>query len=207
MPASRRSIDVEYAVQKTPAVLAVVVAGFAFLFGASSWVPGGVVHESVETLGIALIAAHAVGRGWCWRYAHPIDTTAFVMTGPYSVCRNPQDFFLIIGGVGIGALFGSVTAAIAGGLAVWGTVCIRIIEEERRLRGSFGDAYQAYRKRVPKFIPDLSLWQRPDASLFRRASIFIGILRAWPLGLAILGEEVIEKLHVHGAVAVWFTLP
>lgn len=201
------SIDVEDVIQNAPAVVAVMVAGFAFLFGASSWGPGGRLHESIETLGIGLIAVHAVGRGWCWRYAHPIDSAAFVTTGPYSICRNPQDFFLILGGIGIGALFGSVTGAFAGGLATWGIVCLRVIEEERRLRASFGDPYQAYRRRVPKFIPDPSLWQPPDPALFRQASIFVGILRAWPLALAILAEEVIEKLHVHGIVPVWFTLP
>jgi protein-S-isoprenylcysteine O-methyltransferase Ste14 len=207
MRTSLRSIDLDQAIQSGPTVIALTVAGFAFLFGASSWPPREWLHESIETLGIVLIAVHALGRGWCWRYAHPIDSATFITTGPYSICRHPQDFFLIIGGIGIGALFGSVTGAFAGGLATWGIVCLRVIEEERRLRASFGDAYQAYRRRVPKFIPDPSLWQAPDPALFRHASIFVGILRAWPLALAILAEEVIEKLHVHGIVPVWFTLP
>jgi len=201
------SIDLDQAIQNAPSVIALVIAGFAFLFGASSWGPDALLHRSIETMGIGLIAVHALGRGWCWRYAHPIDNIAFVTTGPYSICRNPQDFFLIIGGFGIGALFGSITGAFAGGLATWGIVSLRVIEEERRLRASFGDIYQAYRRRVPKFIPDPSLWQAPDPALFQQASIFVGILRAWPLALAILAEEVIEKLHVHGIVPVWFTLP
>jgi protein-S-isoprenylcysteine O-methyltransferase Ste14 len=207
MRTSPRSIDLDQAIQNAPAAIALTVAGFAFLFGASSWPAHERVHESIETFGLVLIAVHAIGRGWCWRYAHPIDNTAFITTGPYSVCRNPQDLFLIIGGIGIGALFGSITSAFAGGLATWGIVCLRIIEEERRLRAGFGDEYQAYRRRVPKFIPDLSLWQAPDPARFRQASIFVGILRAWPLALAVLAEQIIEKLHVHGIVPVWFTLP
>lgn len=207
MRTSQSSVDVEDVIQNAPAVIAVSIAAFAFLFGASSWGSDGRLAGGIEALGIVLIAVHAVGRGWCWRYAHPIDSAAFITTGPYSICRNPQDFFLIFGGIGIGALFGSFTGAFAGGLATWGIVCLRIIEEERRLRASFGDAYQAYRRRVPKFIPDPSLWQAPDPGMFRQASIMVGILRAWPLALAILGEEVIEKLHLHGIVPVWFTLP
>jgi protein-S-isoprenylcysteine O-methyltransferase Ste14 len=207
MRSSSPSIDLDVAIQNAPAVIALAVACFAFVFGASSWEPGHPVHDSIEYFGIVLIAVHAIGRGWCWRYAHPLDRAALLTTGPYSMCRNPQDFFLIIGGIGIGALFGSISGSFAGGLATWGIVSLRIIEEERRLRASFGDVYQAYRKSVPKFIPDPSLWQAPDPTLFRQASIFVGILRAWPFALAILAEQAIETLHLHGIVPVWFTLP
>lgn len=207
MKISSCSIDVEEVVQKIPAVVAVAAAGFAFLFGASTWEPGGAVHEGVEIMGIVLIAIHAVGRAWCWTYAHPIERTAFITTGPYSVCRHPQDFFLILGGVGIAALLGSITMAIAGGLATWGIVCLRIMEEERQLRASHGDAYQTYRKRVPKFIPAPSLWQRPDPTQFRKASLFIGVLKAWPLGAAIVAKAIIERLHIMHEVPVLFYLP
>src|SRR5258707_3462841 len=191
-----RSIEAEDVVQVAPGAVAVAIAGFVFLFGASTWAPGGSIHENVETLGITLIAVHAVGRAWCWGYAHPINQSALITTGPYSLCRNPQDLFLIIGGIGIGALLGSITSAFAGGLALWGIACLRIIEEERRLRASYRDRFQTYRSRLPKFIPDPSLWQRPDAALFRKKSLFIGILKAWPLASAIFAEKLVEKLHI-----------
>lgn len=199
-------MDAEEVVQKAPAVVAMTIAGFAFLFGASIWTPGETVHERIETIGMVLIAIHAVGRTWCWSYAHPIDKAALITTGPYSVCRHPQDFFLILGGIGIAALLGSVTSAIAGGLAAWGIVCLRVVEEERQLRASHGDTFQSYRKRVPKFIPNPTLWRQPDPTQFRRASLFTGVLKAWPLGAAIVAEAIIERLHVLHKMPVLFHL-
>lgn len=152
MKVSSRPIGIEGVIQKAPAVVAAAAAGFTFLFGASSWGPGGTVYEGVQTMGLALISIHAIGRAWCWMYAHPIEKAAFITTGPYSVCRHPQDFFLILGGIGIAALLGSITIAIAGGLATWGIVCLRLMEEERQLRANHGDAYQTYRTRRSYFI-------------------------------------------------------
>lgn len=201
------SIDAEDVVRKMPPAIAVALAGFAFLFGESSWRPGGPLHESIETFGICLIVIHAIGRAWCWRYAHPKEQAGLTTTGPYSICRNPQDLFLIVGGVGIGAQLGNFTCAFAGGLAVWGIACLRVIEEERQLRARFGDEFQAYRRRVPKFIPNLSLWRSPDASLFRKTSLFVGVLKAWPLALAILAAEIVERLHDAALIPVLFRLP
>jgi protein-S-isoprenylcysteine O-methyltransferase Ste14 len=207
MRALLASFNAEDTVKKAPVVIAVALGVFTFLFGESSWRNGGTVHEGIEIFGIGLIVIHAVGRSWCWRYAHPKDPSGFTTTGPYSICRNPQDLFLLIGGIGIAAQLGSLTYTFAGALAVWGTVSLRVLEEERHLRGRFGDEFQAYRRRVPKFIPNLSLWQAPDPALFQKTSLVIGVLKAWPLGLAVLAAEVIERLHDADIVPVLFRLP
>jgi protein-S-isoprenylcysteine O-methyltransferase Ste14 len=204
---SLSEIDAEDIIHQTPVAIAIVLTCVAFLFGASTWPTGDAIHESIEIVGIALIAVHAVGRAWCWRYAHPKEAGALVTTGPYSVCRNPQDLFLIIGGVGIGAQLGSFTSAFTGGLVVWVLATLRIIEEERRLRGRFNDTYQAYRRQVPKFIPNPTLWIAPNPARFIRASLAIGILRAWPLGLAIVAAEAVGRLHDLDIVPVLFRLP
>ena len=89
-----------------------------------------------------------------WRSIH--SATGLVTDGIYATIRHPQ-----YAGIGI---------TILGALIQWPTLLTLVMapvllasyarlarKEERELEARFGDAYRAYRERVPAFIP---AWQR-----------------------------------------------
>jgi protein-S-isoprenylcysteine O-methyltransferase Ste14 len=94
-------------------------------------------------------AALLAGRGRPRRGPQP----SFVIAGPYRRMRNP-----LLAGV-ITVAFGAALAA--GSLALAATTVLAAVAshlwvvrvEEPRLAGRFGDAYAAYLRRVPRWLP------------------------------------------------------
>lgn len=80
-------------------------------------------------------------------------TCELVTSGPYAHTRNPMVFGYFFVLLAIAVLRGSpgVLAGIAM-LAPVGLVQIMFFEEPR-LERRFGEAYRAYRRRVPRFLP------------------------------------------------------
>ncbi len=87
------------------------------------------------------------------RYAEP--TRVIVQHGPYTRTRNPMMLSLVLIHAGV------LLAANAG----WGLVMVPILilylhlgvilREEHYLKARFGDEYESYAKRVPRWIPRL----------------------------------------------------
>jgi protein-S-isoprenylcysteine O-methyltransferase Ste14 len=124
-----------------------------------SWPDEGFLHEMVEILGIMLIAGAIIGRSWCTLYIGGRKSREIVSTGPYSISRNPLYVFSLMGVAGIGAQMGSVLLG-----PIFVAVCLMIffpviILEEKALAARFGAEYGAYRARVPRFGPRISLWR------------------------------------------------
>jgi protein-S-isoprenylcysteine O-methyltransferase Ste14 len=78
-----------------------------------------------------------------------------VVTGLYRYVRNPMYVAVSLLIFGQGLLFGSATL-LQYGLVVWlGFFAFVLFYEEPTLRGKFGDEYQQYCARVPRWIPRL----------------------------------------------------
>jgi protein-S-isoprenylcysteine O-methyltransferase Ste14 len=80
------------------------------------------------------------------------ETAELVATGPYRYTRNPQYVGVVAMVAGQGLLWNSgrvlvYTAALVGAFDTW----VRVYEEPR-LRARFGDDYEHYRRRVPRWI-------------------------------------------------------
>jgi protein-S-isoprenylcysteine O-methyltransferase Ste14 len=187
--------------------LLVVLATFAalFFFGGPRW--SGAVHEAMRWVGAGLVFVCISGRTWCSLYIGGRKTHELVMTGPYSVSRNPLYVFSIIGAVGIGAQFGAVSVAILAGACAWLVHILVVRQEERLLLAEHGEAYARYLAEVPRFLPRFSLWKNVDvlevhprsfARTFGDACIFLG---------AIPVAAVFDLLHNLGLLRVFFTLP
>jgi len=192
-------------IRKVVLLLAVLILGVFFVFGASRWSKP--VCDAIDWVGVVLMAICIVGRTWCALYIGGRKTYDLVVLGPYSVSRNPLYVFSILGAVGVGAQLGAVTPAIAAGLFAWLVFALVVTREERLLLAAHGDVYRSYLVRVPRFWPRWALWNdvellevRPRlvATTFADAIIF---LAAVPIA------EIFEHLQRADIIPVLVRLP
>ncbi|MHA1565383.1 MAG: methyltransferase family protein [Alphaproteobacteria bacterium] len=163
-----------------------------------TWQLDGWVEESAEWAGSLLIAVCALGRIWCTAYIGGKKNRELVNIGPYSVVRNPLYVFNTIGVVGIGLLTGMFVfcLAVAAVFAVYNGWVIR--REEDKLSAAFGPDYEAYLRRVPRWLPDPSLWRQPDLLHVNANLLMISIRDASVFFLALPALELLKQLHETG---------
>jgi len=85
--------------------------------------------------------------------------TSLVTTGPYSLTRNPMYLGWSLGALGLAFGMGSAWL-LAGSLAAVHAIDLEVRVEEMRLSERFGAAYEAYRDRVPRYLPTVPLRTR-----------------------------------------------
>lgn len=190
-------------------VIAVTIAaGVGFLFVADSWwTDGGFVHETIEWVGVLLLVTCILGRTWCALYIGGRKFRELVTEGPYSVSRNPLYLFSIIGALGIGAQFGSVSVAIICGAFTWLVFLWTAMREEAALRQQFGGSFSHYMEKVPRFMPKIALWSSPSTLTVQPRVIRNTFFDALVFLTAIPLMEFFEYLHGTGTLPVYFTLP
>lgn len=191
------------------ALLVVLVVGIIFaVLTDSNWPAHSIPRETIEIFGLLLIVSCIVGRIYCTLYIGGKKAAELVSTGPYSICRNPLYFFSIVGAAGIGAQQGSISLAVSTSLVVYCIFLLVIFKEEHFLEERFGSRFTAYRHRVPRLLPQLSLWKEADGpiklrpSLARTTALDACIILLW-LPIA----EMLEHLHDAGLLPVLFRLP
>ncbi|HET7850005.1 MAG TPA: isoprenylcysteine carboxylmethyltransferase family protein [Pseudolabrys sp.] len=180
--------------------------GFLFVAG-SYWRDGGFVHECIEWMGVVLIVTCILGRTWCQLYIGGRKHIELVTQGPYSVSRNPLYLFSIVGALGIGAQFGSLTVALVCGIFAWAVFLWTAWREEAAMLEQFHDEYRRYLERVPRFMPRLAMWESPTTLLVHPRTIVTTFLDALLFLVAIPLVELFEYLHDTGLLPLYFTLP
>lgn len=137
-----------------------VLAFPLIIFTTSAW-QGGPVAELLEVIGIFLIVACVIGRFWAILFIGAAKNQTVMQDGPYSFCRHPLYLFSTLGTLGLGLLLGSFTLTLFLGLSVFFILTATAKREEAFLRSEFGPNYDNYAARVPRILPDLSLYQSP----------------------------------------------
>ncbi|CAM3074217.1 Putative protein-S-isoprenylcysteine methyltransferase [Brevundimonas diminuta] len=130
------------------------------------------LEHAVEHLGLIAIMLCIIGRAWCSLYIGGRKKQEIVTSGPYSLCRNPLYVFSFIGAFGAGAMSGSLSVGLVFVLACWIVFRTVVGREERYLSETFGETYDAYRRRTPRFMPNPRLW-RDEAELCIRPTFFV----------------------------------
>jgi protein-S-isoprenylcysteine O-methyltransferase Ste14 len=180
--------------------------GVLILFTGSRWEEKGPVGGMLFLLGAVLAGIATVGRMWCSVYISGYKKDVLVTTGPYSMCRNPLYFFSLLGAVGVGLATKtlSIPFVIFVLFAVYYPFVIR--REEERLTGLHGKRFEEYCSRVPRFIPSFSLSGEPEEYTIKpgylRGRFLDSLWFVWLIG--ILG--LIESLHRHDIIPVYFKL-
>jgi protein-S-isoprenylcysteine O-methyltransferase Ste14 len=167
-------------------------------------------HELIDTtlfaIGCFCASIAALGRLWCALYIAGYKNNTLIMTGPYSISRNPLYFFSLIGAVGVGLATETFLIPIIISIAFLFYYPGVIRGEEKRLAAAHGEAYEAYRKRVPSFFPKFSLFEEPDTyvvnpKVFRR-NMSSALWFVWLVAIL----EIIEALHETGTLRVHFQI-
>jgi protein-S-isoprenylcysteine O-methyltransferase Ste14 len=192
-------------IRKIVFLLGVAILTALFIVGASRW--SATVEDAIEWTGRGLIVVCIVGRTWCSLYIGGRKTSRLVTIGPYSVSRNPLYVFSIIGGVGIGAQLGAVSAALLAGVFAWIVHVLVVIQEERLMLASHGDAFRDYAARVPRFLPRLSGWSNAELLEVHPRNVVITFFDACIFLLAIPLAEIFEYLQHTGVIPVLLRLP
>lgn len=167
--------------------------GYALLFLAftaeSRWRPYPVVSCILFLIGCVLVALATVGRLWSSLFICGYKTDRLITTGPYSMTRNPLYFFSLIGAIGVGLATETLTIPLIIALAFAIYYPPVIQNEEARLQALHGEAFTAYRAKVPRFWPKRLSFDEPETYTvipvtFRKAMgsvfwfvVFIGVVK------------------------------
>jgi protein-S-isoprenylcysteine O-methyltransferase Ste14 len=151
--------------------------------------------ELSEMLGFFLLAAATLWRIWCALFIAGSKNGELATSGPYSVVRNPLYIGNFLGVVGFGLAVEQPALAVFLGLVFALFYPSVVTQEERRLEILFGETYRAYRARVPRWMPEWSLYTEPAhvtvSPRRMRGAILDAMWFLWAFAL----WEFIEELH------------
>lgn len=182
-----------------------LAAGIALLAGLLLFVSTAWADEPddlVEAIGVSLIGAAILGRLWCTLYIGGRKSDMVVSAGPYSVMRNPLYFFSALGAAGVGAQSGSIIVALFFGVLCVIAFQIVIRREERFLAGQFGADYQQYLARVPRFWPNMRLFQDDPVLSVHPKRLYVTLMDGLVFFAALPAFEGVEYLQHSGALPV-----
>ncbi|MCX7304749.1 MAG: isoprenylcysteine carboxylmethyltransferase family protein [Hyphomicrobiales bacterium] len=188
------------------AILAIIIViAFAALVFVGS-IHDELTHEYIETLGLVLILVGIGGRLWATLYIGGRKSAEVVSTGPYSITRNPLYLFSSIAAAGVGAQTGSYVVACLSMLMCAAAFHLVARREERFLSATLGGEYLSYLQRVPRFLPNPSLYRDDLEVTFQTGKLRVAFVDGLVFLAAIPLLEVIEEGHESGTIPILFWL-
>lgn len=117
-------------------------------------------------IGLPLVVAGTLVRLWSAGCLRKIES--LITSGPFALCRNPLYIgsFLIMGGYLVMANW--LDVGIVGVVLFWMFHAGAVAHEEKILRGIFGQEFDDYCARVPRFFPRLRLSEARGGFSFRQ---------------------------------------
>ena len=179
----------------------------ALLVGQSSFPPETLIHETLEMAGMLMIFLGIVGRLWCTLYIGGRKSGEIVTGGPYSMTRNPLYVFSTLAAAGVGAQMGSIVITLGFALLCALAFHVVILREEKHLGHLFGPEYAAYVARVPRFLPNISLYEEGNTGSFKPKILLTTLLDGLVFLVALRVFEIIDKAQTSGLLPVLFRLP
>ena len=173
----------------------------------SRWLGAPRFHGLLQQIGLLLVALCILGRTWSALYIGGYKKRELITAGPYSLVRNPLYAFTIIGTAGIGLMAGSLVCAALFAAFATAVFSYVIRAEEAFLSNVFGQAFQAYMARVPRFWPRFSAWRDVDELAVRPRPVMRTFLEACLFLLALPLIEAKDLLQAWGWLPVLLALP
>ena len=187
---------------------AFIAAGFLlFALSGSSYTDDSVMPRVIGGGGVLLIIVCIVGRTWSSFYIGGRKGVELVNIGPYSIMRNPLYFFSITGAAGVGAQVGSVAVALACAFISYLVFSVVAQHEERLLLRKHRGQFASYLRRVPRFMPSISLWRDEPSVMIYPRRVVMTFADALIFLLAIPLAHICESLQSAGVLPVLISLP
>ena len=184
-----------------------VLVLFLALFTTGSFSQGSLTDALLEMSGLFLLTICSIGRLWALLYISGYKKRELIMEGPYSMVRHPLYVFSLIGAIGIG--LASENILVLAALVIFYLLYypLIILVEEKKLAEKFGQAYLDYAKRIPRFLPKLSLY-KGGAQYQINADIFVKSLvnGMWFIWIFI-ALHFVETLQQNGFIPVVLRVP
>ena len=165
------------------------------------------LDDALEVSGYILLVAAGIGRLWCAAYISGNKKTQLVVSGPYSLVRNPLYFFSLLGFIGAGFALESITVAVTLALIFTLTHVPAIRAEERNLKSLFGVDFAAYMEKVPRFFPRSLAMTQPDRLEFSPRLFNRAVWECALILLIFLLAHGLEWAHAHEIIPVLIHLP
>lgn len=187
--------------------LAFVPIIFVAIFVRPSWSLNSLASFAMEFVGYLFLLAGLTIRIWCICYIGNRKSQEIVTTGPYSLCRNPLYMGTFLLAIGVGLCFENVLMVLLVPAVLIPVHLLTVRLEESHLEAQFGQTYQLYKQKVPRFWPRFSNYNSPDvievhvSSIRRIALDTIGMLLLPQL------EDLLEILHEHGIIPILWHFP
>ncbi len=168
---------------------------------------GGFPRECMLWLGYAMVIAGTFGRVYCSAFIGGRKNDEVVRSGAFSVVRNPLYVFSFIAMIGIGLQSGMLLLTVFLITSFILYYPLVVAKEEAFLEHKFGEPYAKYKQEVPRWFPNLKLWNEPEQvdakPKFIRHTIFDAVIFFLPMPCF----AIINALQSNGTLPVWFTLP
>ena len=161
-------------------------------------------YDSVlEMLGVAVIGGGLALRAWAVGYAgrhtrsYKLRSPRLVTSGPYAFVRNPIYLGNLL--IGLGIVIMAQKWIVFGVFLVgfWAEYGAIVSLEEEFLSNAFGDRYDEYRRRVPRWLPRLTPAQTsaPDSFSWRALrKEYLAVLSALVMAGAVELSEHLRSL-------------
>jgi protein-S-isoprenylcysteine O-methyltransferase Ste14 len=128
----------------------------------ATWPHGTPIHQGLRAVASVLIGLAALGRLYATAFLGGFKNQKLVTEGPFSVTRNPLYFFSFVGVCGIALATAQILIILLVPPLFWVLIHRLMQREEGFLREKFGEPYQVYCAKTPRFLPRLSLYQAPE---------------------------------------------
>lgn len=153
-------------VERTSAPVAANLAAFGLFFASLLASSGSLAAPAAASLGLsgcllalagaALVVRSRIVLGSAWSLVPSADQgTGLVTSGPYRVVRHPIYLGLALVAIGAALAFASPPALLVVLSGIVPTFVWRARAEEKLLSLTFGEGYEAYRRRTKMIIPHL----------------------------------------------------
>jgi protein-S-isoprenylcysteine O-methyltransferase Ste14 len=123
---------------------------------------------ALNTLSFTLITVAILGRLWCSAFIAGHKEEELITDGPYALCRHPLYGLSIIGGFGLGIATHTVGLTLLTLIVLTLLLASDARREEAKLEARHGEAFRAYARHTPRWLPAL---RRPRQPLPRRVQV------------------------------------
>jgi len=180
---------------------------FVAVFVRPSWSLESTTAFVMEFGGYLFLLAGLVIRIWCIFYIGGRKSKELIVEGPYSICRNPLYLGTFLLAIGAGLCFENLLILMLVPTIIIPVHIITAQMQEAHLEAKFGEQYQMYKQKVPRFWPRFSNYNSPDmlevnAHSIRRIAVdTVGVLLLPEI------EDLLELLHQNEIIPVLWHFP